>query len=56
MSFNIKKCKHMAVTKNANKIIFQYRINGEIVESVSNFTDLGLIVCEYLGIFTLNIL
>ena len=42
MKFNIDKSKFMTITKNKNIISYNYSINGQLINRVFNFCDLGL--------------
>ena len=44
LNFNSSKCKVISFTKNHNPIKFDYTINGEPLENVSSFCDLGVTV------------
>ena len=44
LNFNSSKCKVISFTRNHNPIKFDYTINGEPLENVSSFCDLGATV------------
>ena len=48
LNFNSSKCKIISFTRNHNPIKFDYAINGEPLENVSSFCDLGVTVYCFL--------
>ena len=42
LHFNVSKCKIISFFRGSNKIKFNYRMNGLVLESVETFTDLGI--------------
>ena len=49
MKFNSKKCKAMLICRKKNCVLFYYNIDGTVLENVSNFNNLGIIVIEDLS-------
>ncbi len=41
---NIKKCKVMSLYRKQSPIEFEYKIDSQIIDRVSHFTDLGVII------------
>ena len=58
LNFNSSKCKVISFTRNNNPIKFDYTINGEPLENVSFFCDLGVTVDCFLthNVHILNII
>ena len=54
MDFNPTKCKVLSIHRSRNPIIFYYRMNDVVLEHVSTFKDLGVIIDETLS-FTAHI-
>ena len=48
LNFNSLKCKVISFTRNRNPIKFVYKINGEPLENVSSFCDIGITVDSFL--------
>ena len=48
LNFTSLKCKVIYFTRNRNPIMFVYKINGEPLENVSSFCDLGITVDRFL--------
>ena len=44
LDFNVSKCKVLTVTRSPNPTVFKYHINGELIERVNEFKDLGVVV------------
>ena len=44
LNVNIAKCKILSVTKSRSPVVFDYHINGILVERVSEFNDLGILI------------
>jgi hypothetical protein len=44
MTFNVTKCKILKVTRSINPYLFNYNINGTLLESVNEIRDLGVII------------
>ena len=43
MKVNVKKCKIMRITSKKNPLVGEYYINGQSLESVHIYKDLGLL-------------
>jgi hypothetical protein len=44
LEFNVTKCKVLSVTRSRKPMIFNYHINGEPIERVYEFKDLGILI------------
>ena len=42
MNFNIKKCKHLTITKVKNILQTSYNLNGSLITDVTTEKDLGV--------------
>lgn len=49
MILNTKKCAVMSISHSRDKTMFQYTIDGEVLERVSNKKDLGVIIDDKLS-------
>lgn len=49
MDFNASKCKVLSITRSNDPIVFNYSMNGTVLEKVGNFKDLGVVVDETLS-------
>ena len=54
MDFNPTKCKVLSISRSRNPIVFAYKMNDVILEHVTTFKDLGVIIDESLS-FTSHI-
>ena len=46
ITFSGSKSKHMSILRASNKVNFEYRKNGNNLERVSEFIELGLCITE----------
>ena len=49
LNFNVIKCKVLSFTRNTKPIVFNYHLNGTILENVSCYNDLGVTVDKSLA-------
>ena len=43
LSFNVSKCKLICVTRSKKLVLFNYNVNGDVLECVNEMSDLGVI-------------
>ena len=44
LNFNVLKCKVLSFTRNVTPIVFKYHLNGNLLENISCYDDLGVTV------------
>ena len=49
LNFNVIKCEVVSFTRNPKPIVFNYHLNGTILENVSCYNDLGVTVDKSLA-------
>ena len=49
LNFNVKKCKVLSVTRNRQKVDFNYSLNGLLLEQTDSFKDLGVTISNTLS-------
>ena len=50
LNFNVIKCKVVSFTRSTKPIVFNYHLNGTILENVSCYNDLGVTVDKSLSL------
>ena len=49
MKGNVEKCKIVSITRQKNPLVREYYINGQSLESVHFYKDLGLLTSSNLS-------
>ena len=49
MAFNVPKCNVLNVTHSKNPVLFNYNVNGDVLEIVNEIRDLGIIIDKTLS-------